>query len=219
MNKNYGRFDVLRCRALATQCLLLLCLTSCTLSLGGTAGLEKYYTLYQTEPLAKSEKHIDKSILVRDMQADGFLRSRKILYSSTPGVISFYRLASWTDTPPRMMTSILKSMLNQRGYFKYAVGQNSGARADYQLSTTLLEMRQDTSTVPGKVVVKVRAELVDMQTREVIYTEIMEREEDILDHDIQSAAISLNRAVVETLESVSIEAETLRTRTNGDSRK
>lgn len=200
MNKNYGHLDSIRHIVLALSCLLLLSLTSCTLSLGGTAGLEKYYTLYQTEPLAKSEKHIDKSILVRDMQADGFLRSRKILYSSTPGAISFYRLASWTDTPPRMMTGILKSMLSQRRYYKYAVGQSSGARADYQLSTTLLEMRHDTSTTPGKVVVKVRAELVDVATRQVVCDEVFSANNELELSGADMAVEAFHKSLIKLME-------------------
>lgn len=148
---------------------LSVCCSGCRLSLGNDVEPAKYYIIKAAEQ-ATSYKGTPKGekLLIRDTTTSALINSQRILVSSDPHRRAYYQYAFWGETPPQAFQNLLQQELERANLFLSVAKESAGALAPLQLNTEILDFYHSAEKNPGTVDIKVRAELLDLKTREVI---------------------------------------------------
>lgn len=133
-------------------------LTSCSL-LSPVPTPANTYVL-NTIPCNVSKHRTHSTILlVLPTESRPIYNTTLMAYSKSPYAISYFSVNEWAETPAQMLQPLIIQTLQDTHYFRAVVGTNEGGRADYQLSTQLLRLKQDFMTHPSVVRLGVRAQL------------------------------------------------------------
>jgi cholesterol transport system auxiliary component len=112
---------------------------------------------------------IDAPTLVVDPpQAAAGFDSRRILYVRQAHRLDHFARNEWVDTPARMLAPLIVAAVSRGGGFRAVVAAPSLAAGDLRLSTELLWLAQDFGTPPSRVLLVLRATIVDVATRRVV---------------------------------------------------
>lgn len=108
------------------------------------------------------------SLLVRPPEAPLIINSHQLLYSDAPHTRKGYRLASWTEPPPRRVGSLLANAIREAEIVREVTDQGGFSQPDRALLTTINEFYLDLSSPEKAVVVEIQAELFDLIERKKI---------------------------------------------------
>ena len=106
-------------------------------------------------------------LLVQPTRAAAGFDSPRILYRRETHRLEAFAYSEWAEPPARMITPLLLDALEHTGAFRAVVVSTGAAAADYRLDTELVQLLQDFSAAPSRVVVRLRATLVQEATRRV----------------------------------------------------
>lgn len=147
------------------------------LSLGGCGVLRPaaapgpvVYTLNAASPRAAAAGRPAASapvLLVQPTRAAAGFDSPRILYRRETHRLDAFAYSEWAEPPARMLAPLLLDALEHTGAFRAVVVSTGAATADYRLDTELVQLLQDFSTTPSRVVLRLRATLVQESTRRV----------------------------------------------------
>jgi cholesterol transport system auxiliary component len=140
------------------------------------------------------------SLLVAPPIARAGLDTRRMAYVQRPFELGYFARNEWADTPARMLHPLLVQVLEARGWFRAVVAGPNAATADLRLDTEILALQQEFLTEPSMARVALRAQLVDLATRQVLATRNFEAAEPAPSADPYGGVVALNRALATVLE-------------------
>jgi len=160
-----------------------------------------YYMLDDEAPVAAvRETAVDASVLqVLDTTVSGFYDSEAIVFSRAPGTRGQYQFARWTERPGKRFADLLRARLDAQGRWRIA-GAGGFVRGDRLLDTELVEIYHDAALAPGSLRLVLRAELVDLRTRQLIDRRVFRQSVPLATYDAAGAARAANQAATRTLD-------------------
>lgn len=126
--------------------------------------------------------------------------SSKILFAPDPYRRGHYQYATWAEPPPERLTLLLENRLACEGLFSLISTRT--VPSDLILYTEIIELYHDSTTAPGREVVRVRAELVDGESGNLIGGREFERETELESFDARGAVEAASRAVAEIIDEI-----------------
>lgn len=125
--------------------------------------------------------------------APGYATPR-IAYARAPQQLDYYNRSEWADTPARLLLPLVVRTLERQGAWAAVLAAPAPVRADQRLALELLEFVHHDLAPPGTVRVALRATLLDVESRAVRATRVIEAEEPVASDDAAGAAAAFNQA-------------------------
>jgi len=176
------------------------------------AGRPHPVTLHVLEPPAgavhaspaATTKISSAVLLVRDTESPGVFQSLNLVYSRTPGTLSYYQYARWSEMPARRFNTLMRQRLDASGLYGAVAEMGSGVLADYQLNTRLLDFHHDAAQSPGVARVFLEAELVHRRDARLIARRQFKAEAPVPAYDATGAANGLGLASARILDELMV---------------
>lgn len=111
-------------------------------------------------------------LLVNRPMARIDLDTTRMAYREQDYQLRYFARSRWADTPAQLLLPGLVEALEASGQFGAVVRVGSAARADLRLDADLLEFSQDFRVGPGEFQLRLRLQLVDLETRAVLASRI-----------------------------------------------
>jgi cholesterol transport system auxiliary component len=111
-------------------------------------------------------------LLVNRPMARVELDTTRMAYREQDYQLRYFARSRWADTPAQLLLPGLVEALEASGQFGAVVRVGSAARADLRLDADLLEFSQDFRVGPGEFQLRLRLQLVDLETRAVLASRI-----------------------------------------------
>ena len=186
--------------AIIAACVLTV---SCSPFFGAKRGDESFYVLADNgkmtaEPLPQHNTRL----LVADAKANAFINSQKIIFSEGRYTRGYYQLARWVESPADRFTLLLIERLNRAKSFSTVSRLGSSGLGDVQLNTEIIDFFHDTEDMPGKTVVRVNAELVDLTRRTSLGTQSFEQQVPVKEYSAEGAVKAFTQAVNKILDDI-----------------
>ena len=151
---------------------LVLMLAACSALPGSQPVLLDRYTL-DTPAWPMQEAGPDAPVLlVNRPLARVELDSPRMAYREQDHQLRYFARSRWVDAPGQLLLPGLVEALEASGQFGAVVRVGSAARTGLRLDTELLEFSQDFRTEPSEFHLRLRLQLVDLETRTVLATRI-----------------------------------------------
>ncbi|MEZ5672343.1 MAG: ABC-type transport auxiliary lipoprotein family protein [Thiotrichaceae bacterium] len=186
----------LRCSKIYFGLLLWLSLVSCSV-LSSVDNTKHMYLLdisTTTQPLPP--KNHGKTLLVSMPQAAPGFSSANMVYLREPYLLEYYSKSHWIDTPARMLLPILVHKLEFSGQFASVLSVvTAPVVGDLRLDTEIIKLQQEFFVKPSRVSVTLRAQLLDIQARQVVATQVFEVSEESPSEDAAGGMMATHRAV------------------------
>lgn len=107
-------------------------------------------------------------LLVKEPRGEGFIGTQRIIFKRDAVEQGYYQSASWVEPPTKKLGQLFVETLSRRALFRSVTRSASGSLGDLQLNTEVIEFYHDSATEPGKAMVRISAELINLRTRGVI---------------------------------------------------
>ena len=179
--------------------------TGCAGLIANQVPAKTFFTL-QTAELGEAacagQNHDPKApmLLVADVSASSFLDTQRILFSRVPGTRLSYQYSYWTEPPPRALSAMLADRLKCSASFSQVAPVSLNTRGDLLVKLTLQEFFHDAENAPGYGVVEVLVDLVDVEKRLIVASNVFKRREEASSFDAAGATSALSRASVAVIE-------------------
>ena len=151
--------------------LLFLCLliSSCAI-----ADKTKIYLLNGAwETIILSAEKTGKTLLISTPTAAPGFDTSALMYSKGRHELGYYTETQWVDTPAQMLLPLLVHRLETTQLFKAVLSSAmSPIPADLRLDTEIVRLQHFRKTYPYPVHFVLRAQLLDMEARKVIATQV-----------------------------------------------
>jgi cholesterol transport system auxiliary component len=121
--------------------------------------------------------------------------SRRMVYIKKPHEIEYFAQNQWVDSPARMLAPLLKHALESSGAFRAVVNMRSAVLSDLHLDTEIIRFQHEFLTRPSQVHLTVRAELIEMRSKQVLATREFDVSELAASDDPYAGVIAANRAL------------------------
>lgn len=113
-------------------------------------------------------------LLVTRPVARADLDTPRMVYRQQDYSVRYFARSRWADTPAQLLLPGLVEALEASGYFAAVVRVGSAATPGLRLDTELLDFSQDFRVEPSVFRLRLRAQLIDLDTRAVIASRIFE---------------------------------------------
>ena len=130
-----------------------------------------YYALdfNRTAPVVTHSAAAAKpKLIVTPTQAAAGFDTAHIIYMQRPHELEFFSKNEWVDTPARMLTPLIVSVIAQRDEFGAVMPTPSAAVGDMRLDTEIIALQHEFVSRPSAVRFVLRAYVVDNKTRRVL---------------------------------------------------
>jgi len=169
----------------------------------GTAEPEVPRTYLLAAPLPANPqvfKSTDKTLLVSIPQAAPGFDTPALVYMRTPYLLEYYSKSQWIDTPARLFLPLLVYRLEASGLFRAVLSAvSSPIASELRLETEIMRLQQEFFTEPSQVRLVLRVQLLDMQARTVMATQVFEILEKAPSDNAEGAILAANRAFSQVL--------------------
>jgi len=142
------------------------------------------------------------TLVVNTPRANAGFDSQHIMYVREPYKLEYFAHNEWVDTPARMLTPMIVSIIANGGIFKAVVPASIAAAGELTLDTEIVRLQQDFSAKPSRVLFTLRAYLLDSQTRKTIASRELEAIVTATSDDPVGGVIAANRAVQTALQQI-----------------
>ncbi|MHB1947663.1 MAG: ABC-type transport auxiliary lipoprotein family protein [Gammaproteobacteria bacterium] len=143
-------------------------LTSCSI-FGPVSTSQKTYVINpEVHPPVKTN-HRHSILLVSPVSSDPIYNTTQMIYSTKPYEIAYFSKNEWAETPPQMLQTLLVQTLQNTHHF-YAVTTSPVSSYNYILNAQLLELRQVFNGYGSQLYLKMRIQIVNAATNQVIAT-------------------------------------------------
>lgn len=154
-----------------------LLLAACTGIIPGTGEPLKLYTLTPKSTYEGAVPEVDWQLVIETPIAPAGINTNRIALSHSPITLDYFAGATWTDSAPAMVQTLLVESFENTGRI-VAVGRESvGLRADYVLKIELREFQAEYASpdTPPTVHIRIISKLVRMPVREIVASHMTER--------------------------------------------
>lgn len=133
-------------------------------------------------------------LLVARPQARTDLDTPRMAFRRQDYQLEYFARSRWADAPPQLLVPGLVEFLEASGRFAAVVRVGSPATPALRLDSELLEFTQDFRVEPSVFQLRLRAQLVDLQTRRVLATRIFTVEQPASETNAYGGAQAANAA-------------------------
>lgn len=135
------------------------------------------YTLELTQADAVQGERVPLTLLVGLPKMRGELASPQMAYKRGDQRLNYYAQSRWADEPNKMLHAMLVEMLTATGPYANVVLSGTPVPVDHRLDIDILDFHQDFSVHPSRFEVKLRVQLIDLQSREIVLQQLLETSE------------------------------------------
>ena len=143
-------------------------LTSCSFS---PVNIEpnNIYMLNST-PTLRPHKSPNRKIylLVTAPISNSIFNTTSMAYSVKPHQIGYFAKNRWAETPTQMLHQLIIQTLQKSGHFNQVGSASTMNHFNYILNTQLIILEQDYTTHPYTLKLKIRAQLINIATNDMI---------------------------------------------------
>jgi cholesterol transport system auxiliary component len=189
---------------------LSLGLAGCTGILPGTGEPLKLYTLTPKSTYGGELAKVDWQLVVETPVAPAGINTNRIALSHSPITLDYFAGATWTDSAPAMVQTLLVESFENTGRI-VAVGRESvGLRADYVLKLELREFQAEYASpeAPPAVHIRIIAKLVRMPVREIVASHMTEQKAQAASNTLDSVVAAFDEALGPVLKDIVVWALT-----------
>lgn len=159
-----------------------------------------YYVLDDAgdvKPAAKVSGHV---LIMTDAQAGAFYDTDGMAFSKTPGTRGYYQYARWSERVSKRFSDLMLARLERSKIFTAVAQPGTNVAGDWLMTTEVTEFYHDATTQPGKVIVQLRAELIDLKSRRLIARKILTRAANAPSYDAAGAHSAFDSATTQLLD-------------------
>ena len=158
-------------------------LGACALNLPGQGDPARIYVLTPKSTFPENLPKVEWQLLVEEPRAPSGVATTRIALRHNLVELNYFARASWTDSAPKMLQSLLVESFENTGKIISVGRQVIGLRADFVLKTELREFQaeffeEDGTEIPKdtapNIRIRVNAKLVVMPEREIIASKTWE---------------------------------------------
>jgi cholesterol transport system auxiliary component len=143
----------------------------CGVELPGSQPPPRLFTLTPKNTFAAGLPTVPWQLAVEPPVAEAGLNTARVALSRTPLTLEYFEWASWVDTAPHMVQTLLVQSFENTGHIVAVARQSVSLRADFSLITELREFQAEYRTGgPPDARVRITAKLVKMPQRSIIAT-------------------------------------------------
>ncbi len=141
-------------------------------------------------------------VSVAQLEAEGLLRERPLLYSATGGATEMQQhdYHYWMDPPTRMLQLQLVHYLRASGQAQSVVTPDLRIKPDYEVSGRIKRLERLLGGGPVRVVVELELSLVARPTNKLIVIGTYSAEAIAGDDGVESSVLALNQALGQVFE-------------------
>jgi len=182
-------------RAVLTTLLIAPLLAGC-LGSAPPVPRDHYYRLLVAMPAESTETLLPGVMIVELLQADGLLRERPLLYSTTGGAYELqqHNYHYWNDVPARMLQDQMVSYLRHSGAAALVVTPDTRVRADYRVSGKAKRFERLVGDGAPKVAVEIELTLQRLSDDALLVVDTYSAEEAAGDDSVGASIEALNAA-------------------------
>lgn len=184
--------------------ILLGALAACTGIIPGTGEPLKLYTLTPKSTYEGELPNVAWQLVVETPIAPAGINTNRIALSHSPITLDYFAGATWTDSAPAMVQTLLVESFENTGRI-VAVGRESvGLRADYVLKIELREFQAEYASpeAPPSVHIRIIAKLVRMPVREIVASHMTERKAQAASNTLDSVVAAFDDALGPVLKDI-----------------
>lgn len=132
------------------------------------------YTL-EMPPLEIAERAADGAVLlITRPQARADLDSPRMAYRKQDYTLRYFARSRWADAPAQLLLPGMIEALDASGRFSAVVRVGTAATPGLRLDSELLDFSQDFRVEPSVFRLRLRVQLIDLETRAVVASRIFE---------------------------------------------
>lgn len=121
----------------------------------------------------------------------------QMAYQRLPLELQYFATHQWADTPAHMLQPLIMQALAPN--FSAVVPASGIIPANLRLDTELIRLQQDFTSKPGKTVLTLRAQLIDLKDKRVIAEKLFDEVENTESDDAYGGVVAANRALQRVL--------------------
>lgn len=179
---------------------------ACALAIAGCTGLRTTetesihtYLLEAKFERAEQAKTVPLTLLVSPPRAAPGYDTARMAFVRKPMLLEFFAKNRWAETPAKMLGPLLVSALEQRTKFHAVVPAGGMVKGDMRLDTELILLQQEFITLPSRVHLRLRAQLIEQASHRVVATQVFEIFENAPSDDPYGGVVASNRALARLL--------------------
>lgn len=163
----------------------------------------KLYVLTPKNTFSNKLPKVDWQLTIAFPIADAALNTARIALRHSPISLEYYARASWVDTAPQMIQTLLVESYENTGKIVSIGRQSVTLRADYSLLTDLREFQAEyIGEGPPRVRVRLNAKMVRMPQRTILATETFEFIEPAASSGLEAVVSAFDIALGKTLKRI-----------------
>jgi cholesterol transport system auxiliary component len=144
------------------------------------------------------------NLLVTKPDSSPIYNTTQMAYTDHPYQVGYYVKSRWAETPPQMLQALMILTLEKTHSFHSVGSPTSIAKYDYILNTQLLELQQDYTRSPHAVILKLRAQIVNAKTNNIIAAKDFSITEPLHQDNPYAGVIATNKAAALLLKQLTI---------------
>ena len=140
------------------------------------------------------------TLLISTPRARPGFDTARMAYMLRPNEMNYYAVNRWVDAPARMLARPLAQAMEETGLWRAVVQAPNTARTDYRLDCDNLALEQQFFSIPSRVRIALRAQLVELKARKVLAAREFEVFETAVSEDAYGGVIAADKAVAKLLQ-------------------
>ena len=161
------------------------------------------------DPAASPRRGHAGILLVTPLKALAGYDTAQMVYVRRQHEVSYYAANQWVDTPGRMLAPLLVQAMRSTGLWQAVVHAPSTVRPNYRLDCDNFVLEQQFFSNPSRVLIALRAQLIDLQAQKIIAARDFEVFEPAPSDDAYGGVIAANRAAARLLAELAAWTETI----------
>lgn len=173
---------------------VIMLLPACSVLPKATPVSVERYTLDVAFPAAQPAAPDGPVLLIARPLARAELDTPRMAYREQDHTLEYFARSRWADAPALLLQPGLIEAFEASGHYQAVVRVGSAAVPRLRLDTEVLEFSQDFRVNPSQFEVRLRIQLVDLQTRKVIVSRIFAAQQPAPARSPYGGALAANAA-------------------------
>lgn len=170
-------------------------LTGCTGLSAPTPVNQTLYVLDAVPAVPAATLKRNSVLMVNTLPARAGYDTSQMAYRQHAHELDYFATNRWVSPPARMLEPLIVSALEQTAAFRAVTLEANSLAGDLRLDVELIQLHQDFTARPSRVVLSVRAQLVDLRDNRVLAARQFDETEAAASEDARGGAAAANRAL------------------------
>jgi len=145
-------------------------------------------------PSLSAPRDMRGALAIQQFQCPEYLCEGRIVYRSSPEEVEFYEFHRWATNPRDMITQSLADRIRSQALFNAVVLKGTGVETAYVLKGNIERLEEVDEGRDVRVVCTISAQLLDTQTKSIIWTHTESQTIAIEDRNVAGVVSSLSVA-------------------------